>query len=296
MAIFRVLRRWRGFTLIELLVVIAIIAILIGLLLPAVQKVREAAARAQCQNNLKQISLATINCADTHQGVLPGACGKYPNAFASANNSYGPALYQILPYIEQQAIYNSAYQPNGDPTGQNGSFPDYAPYWNYFQVNGVQLTFQIKNYLCPSDPTGQSVSSSNSSGAVSYGVNQQALPLEWHGMNRYPASIQDGTSNTVFYTDKIAQCGQPWWDNGSTFAVQDWSPSSNWYFVVAPKPVGNCNNPSKYNDNPPNSYHTGGINVGLADGSVRLVAQGLSFTTWISALTPGGGEILGPDW
>jgi prepilin-type N-terminal cleavage/methylation domain-containing protein len=287
----RFFRRWRGFTLIELLVVIAIIAILIGLLLPAVQKVREAAARAQCQNNLKQISLATINCADTHQGKLPGACGRYPNTFPSSNNSYGPAFYQILPYIEQQALYNAAYQAGGGPTHQNGvGVPDYEPYWGYF--GGMR--FQVKTYLCPSDPTATAISSRSASGAVSYGANQQALPLEWHGQYRFPASLSDGTSNTVFYTDKIAQCGQPWWDNGSTFAVQDWSPSSNWYFAVMPKPVGNC--VSSYNDKPPISYHTSGIEVGMADGHVRFVAQGVSFYSWISALTPNGGEVLGSDW
>jgi hypothetical protein len=154
----------------------------------------------------------------------------------------------------------------------------------------------VKTYICPTDPTAGPISSSNPSGATSYGVNQLALPLEWHGQNRYPASLSDGTSNTIFFTDKTAQCGQPWWDNGSTFAVQDWSPSSNWYFVVGPKPVGNCMNAVGSPDNPPNSYHTSGIEVGMADGSVRFVAQGLSFPTWISALTPNGGEVLGSDW
>jgi prepilin-type N-terminal cleavage/methylation domain-containing protein len=294
-------RRWRGFTLIELLVVIAIIAILIGLLLPAVQKVREAANRSQCQNNLKQMSLALLNCADTHQGNLPGACGKYPNTFASPNNSYGPAVFQILPYMEQQQVYNSTYQANGDPTGQNGSYPDYAPYWNYF--GGAR--FQIKNFLCPSDPTATvSASGNQTSGALSYGTNQQALPLEWHGMNRYPASIVDGTSNTIFFMDKAATCaGWPnanWWDNGSTIAVQDWSPTSNWYFAIAPTPVNTvCDGGTAYgdyDDRPPISYHTSVIQVGLADGSVHQVAQGLTLNTWLIALMPADGEVMGPDW
>ncbi len=183
-------KRWRGFTLIELLVVIAIIAILIGLLLPAVQKVREAANRSQCQNNLKQMTLALLNCGDTHQGTLPGACSKYPNSFPSANNSYGPAVFQILPYMEQQQIYNSTYQANGGPTRQNGSFPDYEPYWNYFGG----FTIKIKTFYCPSDPTTSISDSKNTtSGSLSYGTNQQALPLEWHGYSKYPASFQDGT-------------------------------------------------------------------------------------------------------
>src|SRR5205809_1054298 len=102
----------RAFTLIEVLVVIAIIAVLIGLLLPAVQKVREAAARAQCMNNLKQIGLGTINCAQTYQDLLPpGPYGMYPttgpNAGTAAYNGSGGAFFHILPFIEQDNYYKA---------------------------------------------------------------------------------------------------------------------------------------------------------------------------------------------
>jgi prepilin-type N-terminal cleavage/methylation domain-containing protein/prepilin-type processing-associated H-X9-DG protein len=282
---FRFLRRWRGFTLIELLVVIAIIAVLIGLLLPAVQKVREAAARIQCSNNLKQISLATINCADNHAGMLPGANGLYPNPRQSPNNSYATVLFQILPYLEHANEYNSTLQPS-DQTGQNNGFPTYCPYWNYLNAN-------IKTYVCPSDPT---IGTANGWGAGpgSYGVNQQVMPFFWHGYNRYPAAIQDGTSNTIFFADKQAACNNPWYETGISFAAQDWTPMGpGWYFAMAPKPIGNCNYPLSQQ---PISWHTGGINVGLGDGSVRNVSQGVTLTTWIYALTPAGGEVLGPDW
>src|SRR5258708_3477514 len=101
-------RRWRGFTLIELLVVIAIIAILIALLVPAVQKVREAAARTQCQNNVKQMALGTINCSDTYRGLMPPGLGTYPSRAVTRNNGQGGLLFHILPFVEQNALYQSS--------------------------------------------------------------------------------------------------------------------------------------------------------------------------------------------
>src|SRR5438552_14708563 len=129
MPFFKRLRPSRGFTLVELLVVIAIIGILIGLLLPAVQKIREAAARIQCQNNLKQMTLALLNAADTNSGLLPPGLVLYPNRVGTDRNGEGGLFLHILPYIEQDNLYNASLAnvtgvmiPNGDDRNYDPSY------------------------------------------------------------------------------------------------------------------------------------------------------------------------------
>jgi prepilin-type N-terminal cleavage/methylation domain-containing protein len=304
MPFLRVLRRWRGFTLIELLVVIAIIAILIGLLLPAVQKVREAAARAQCQNNLKQMSLATINCADSHQGLLPPGDGLYPNPFPSANNSYASIFFHILPFLEQQNSYNNTLSPsdphNSNQTSSGGALPTYTPFWN-------NLTVNMKTYICPSDPgnTPGAAAGWTNAGLSSYAYNAQTFPVYWNGYSRYPATITDGTSNTIFFTELPAQCAGWWTDWGSSIADASWpqtfsvGPATSFQrFTGSSCPWSPCpiDSNSVPHCNRAASAHTAGINVGMGDGSVHFVAQGISTTSWWYALTPNAGDILGPDW
>jgi prepilin-type N-terminal cleavage/methylation domain-containing protein/prepilin-type processing-associated H-X9-DG protein len=315
-------RRMRGFTLIELLVVIAIIAILIGLLVPAVQKVREAAARIKCSNNLKQISLGTINMADTYSGTLPGGVCHYPNPNWTAMDGFGSPFFHVLPFIEQDNLYKSSYTPVGpDP---NNPIDGHVPTGGYSAWNANIAYGPVpKVYLCPSDP---SVSSGNDGaggeGVTSYAYNRQVFgwgvdptwgfgPLETN-LRKYPAGFPDGTSNTIFFTEKMAvQTKDPntWWDGGNiwfewppSFAQDIQGPSS--LFLVQPS-VAYCDS-TMLNGQYIGTYsacqllatspHTGGINVGLADGSVRFLAAGMSGTTWWAACTPNGGEVLGSDW
>jgi prepilin-type N-terminal cleavage/methylation domain-containing protein/prepilin-type processing-associated H-X9-DG protein len=290
--------RRRGFTLIEVLVSLAILSVLMGLILPAVQRARESANRAECQNRLRQLVLGLHNAHDTH-GCLPPGVGYY-------GNGYGTAAFHLLPYIEEGNLYESSKGPGGYFAGYNKVF-----------------SRPVKAFLCPSDPSpeaGGVVTDGDGVvwGAASYAGNSQVFSntapdgklVNAAGSARLPASFPDGTSNTLLVAEKYAHCtdyarpvgGTAWayWVRGKLprpmhpgFAVS-WNQNSigpQSRFLVQPQPfLGGCD-PTLAS-----TPHAAGMNVALADGSVRLLSPAISGATWWAACTPAGEEVLGADW
>ena len=296
-------RSMRGFTLIELLVVIAIIAILIALLVPAVQKVREAAARTQCTNNLKQLGLGMHNYHDTRKKLPPllgDDIGRGGQPWGAPGGGWCNPLFWVLPYVEQDNLFKLA---DSAAAGLPGT---YRP-WNN---NVYQMRVQI--YNCPSDPStdadGNAVNtspwkaSSYGANAQVFGTNNAAFGLtDWFGAARIPATFQDGTSNTILFAEKYGRCtsqGSLWarWDGDTwhpSFAVS-WNansigPNSKWQQQPSPF-LTVCDSTRSA------SPHSGTMVVVLGDASVRTLSSGMSPTTWWTAVTPANNDILGPDW
>jgi prepilin-type N-terminal cleavage/methylation domain-containing protein len=321
-------RSRQAFTLIELLVVIAIIAVLIGLLVPAVQKVRDAASRTQCANNVKQITLACHNYHDTHK--------KIPPASGTVGNDVGSAHYFLLPYVEQGPLYQQSF------------------------AGGVGTSFSVRNavvpiYVCPNDTTitdGKFTTNNpndNTSiigqGATNYNINAQVATGAMRLVN-----ITDGTSNTVLFAERMGYCTGPnfpspgavpnlllssytysiwargprnstnshwpdrsgvispwWWDNPAfDTPLQDpahYGPRSdpnfrqNWNGgVVNPGSFQTNTVPFACDYRRLNALHGSVMNTGLADGSVRALSGSISATTWKNACNPIDGIPLGSDW
>jgi len=312
--------------LIELLVVIAIIGVLIGLLLPAIQKVREAANRASCQNNLKQIGLAAINAASQYRGLMPPGFGNYGGNPVWTDNKtpyLGSIWYHLLPFLDETAVYAlkpPSYVPQGMPKAGTAS---------YVQPPSVQLqpaqAYRIPVYRCPSDTTSSNgtftfqndkLYGNATFGVTSYAANWQVFQggstAPTNGI-RIPDALKRGASKTLLFTEKSSVCGSPNPIGGSLWAMRgpylsDPAPGQNWAgmvgFVFDQRSGGPVPYPYVASDTSQLTYlfqlptdvcnpflaqtpHAGqSINCAMGDGSVRTVSHGT--TTWETAfwLTP----------
>jgi prepilin-type N-terminal cleavage/methylation domain-containing protein/prepilin-type processing-associated H-X9-DG protein len=301
-----------GFSLLELLVVIGIISAMIGILLPAVQKVREAANKATCQNNLHQLGIAAHLCHDTNH-KLPPALGWYPGTASGAN---GPALFDLLPYLEQNNLFQSS------PRDAAGNYSSFDP-------NGQSTAYRtgVKAFLCPSDPTIGPDGVANLSGefpqwprwgascyASNYAVfggryDANGNPNRWQGAAVIPDSFPDGTSTTILFAEKYAVCtggssrylskgGSLWaWPNADatyspTFASFNNGPSS----LFQTQPTNDeIHMESLCDSTRASTAHSGGMQVSMADGSVRLLAATIQPSIWWALCTPAGNEAIPAD-
>ena len=279
---------------------ISIIAVLIGLMLPAVQKVREAASRVHCSNNLKQIGLAA-HLAHDNNGSFPGGMGWYPG-----QGAYGTIFFHLLPFVEQTALY------------QNSAYAGF-----YFVGNNQTFSHHVPVYVCPSDTSAPADGRAkdvfgNMWGVTSYAVNSQVVaPTDGAGhllgpdyRARLEADFPDGTSSTILFTEKYAQCFNDNYPAGGSFwgyyltdsnTLIPYHPAYaigwNGYSIGPTSKFQTRPNPFNGHCDPTlaSSPHSGGIQVLLADGSVHFLSSSVTDLTWWYLTTPRGGEIIPGD-
>jgi prepilin-type N-terminal cleavage/methylation domain-containing protein/prepilin-type processing-associated H-X9-DG protein len=358
----------RGFTLIELLVVIAIIAVLVGLLLPAVQKVREAAARMSCSNNLKQIGLATMNYESTYSQLPPRTGSVSVNGVQTGNDATTQVL--IMPFVEQANKYN-LFNPNY--RSWNDTTLTAAATYTTDPVTGLGInqafrTNDVKFFICPSDgsstvrganalntadttiPEGRlnylasvGTTSTENSTAITRGIFTNGNSFKGNTI----AAITDGTSNTAMFAEVIRSTDWPHVSGTRTNtdiildssvatgsdtdarAIPSCATGSPWSSTISYGGLefdrylyGMClynhtlppnwnikqasgsqaATPGQYNCGDTaivhfhvgaSSFHTGGVNVVFADGSVHFISSTVDFPTWQALGSMAGGEVLG---
>jgi len=302
-----------GFTLIELLVVIAIIAILIGLLLPAVQKVREAAGRTQSMNNLRQMGIAANSMNDTAPTLSPGwnawwmwapqrsgawVTGSYRGPWGNATTMGDVTyFYHMLPFVEQKAMYDAGNGLNlfASASGTNiWTMPlkTFTAPNDYSQVPNLNIQY---GWLAGNAMTPWALSS--------YAVNYQVVgrrggdPYQSAQWDR-PQSIQgvqDGSSNTILHAEKLRQCAS----GGNMLLHGGWNLQYGPYFATVGGPA------VKFQSAPTiaacdwtraTAFSASGILVGMVDGSARTVSNSISVSTWGLACDPSDGSPMPSDW
>ncbi len=306
----------RAFTLIELLVVIAIIAVLIALLLPAVQSAREAARRAQCTNNLKQLGLAMHNYESSNGSFTPGRNGC----------CWGTWVVYVLPYMEQSSTY-ATWNFSGSPTNDAGG----GMFRYGGAANSTTTHSRISAYSCPSDtPNTQFGGIQCYNYAANWGTtdNSQMDLLNGVPFGGAPfgdiakgattgtkggaygiRDITDGTSNTLLISEVIVGQGVDLrgfvhWGDGSAFetylAPNSTQPDRIYTadyikYPYANNPPGAASTGDAPNMMASRSRHPGGVNSLFADGSVRFVKNSISLPTWRALSTTRGGEVVSSD-